>query len=124
MEQKDHDILIRLSTKMDQLCKSVTKIDKENKEAHTVIIDRMDKNLDKLNQKQDAYSQGKIDQVNECGNKFLHSRVFYWITAFIPPYDIYINQSYEACKGERRTATHILSVPGKGIMTIRLFVCD
>ncbi len=48
----------------------------------------------------------------------------YNFTATFPPTDFVLNQFNGSCTGERRTATHILPVPGIGIMTIRLDVCD
>jgi hypothetical protein len=90
MDKNDHDLLVTLSTKMDQLCKVNTKSEGTNKEAHDAILKQIDKNHEKTDQwvsavhdRIDDQLKTKTNQVSICNARFVQSKVFYWIIGFV-----------------------------------------
>ena len=53
MDSKDHDLLIKLDTKMTIMCKTLTKMIEDNSKDHKEIYDLLDKKIDVTNDKID-----------------------------------------------------------------------
>lgn len=90
MDKNDHDLLVTLSTKMDELCRNADKSQKGNKEDHEAISKQIDKNHEKTDQwvsavhdRIDDQLKTKTSQVSICNARFVQSKVFYWIIGFI-----------------------------------------
>jgi len=90
MDKKDHDLLVTLTNKMDELCRAGSKSDEGNKEAHDAILKRIDGNHEKtdkwvsaVHDRIDDQLKTKTDQVTLCHKTFVQSKVFYWVTGFI-----------------------------------------
>ena len=90
MDKKDHDLLVTLTNKMDELCRVGHKSDKGNKEAHDAILKRIDDNHEKtdkwvsaVHDRIDDQLKTKTDQVTLCHKTFVQSKVFYWVAGFI-----------------------------------------
>lgn len=47
----DHDLLIKVEQKVTTLCSSMKNLEKDNKEEHKKIIDLIDRNLDKVEER-------------------------------------------------------------------------
>jgi len=90
MDKNDHDLLVTLSTKMDDLCRNSNKSQELNKEDHKTILKQIDKNHEKSDQwvsavhdRIDDQLKTKTDQVTLCHKTFVQSKVFYWLVGFI-----------------------------------------
>ena len=90
MDKNDHDLLVTLSTKMDQLCKTNKTVNDGNEKAHDAILKQIDRNHEKTDQwvsavhdRIDDQLKTKTDQVTLCHKTFVQSKVFYWLIGFI-----------------------------------------
>lgn len=101
MDQKDRDLLIKLSTKMDQMCKAVDKNNKENTDAHGNIIkeikdnfkttgkwvetihDRIDKQIENVHDRIDDQIKDCSEKSDKINERFLLSKTFYWVVGFV-----------------------------------------
>lgn len=89
-DKNDHDLIVELSTKMTQLCRTTEKHYNENIKTHDKILEKIDDNLeltDKwvsgVHDRIDAQLKEKTGQVAECHKTFLQSKTFYWVVGFI-----------------------------------------
>lgn len=53
MDSKDHDMLIKLDTKMTIMCSTLTKMNEDNNQSHKEIYELVDKKMDITNKKMD-----------------------------------------------------------------------
>ena len=90
MDKNDHDLLVTLSTKMDQLCKTNKTVNDGNEKAHDAILKEIDKNHEKtdkwvsaVHDRIDDQLTAKTSQVSICNARFVQSKVFYWIIGFV-----------------------------------------
>jgi predicted component of viral defense system (DUF524 family) len=90
MDKEDRDLLIKLSTKMDQLCKTTNQNSKDNIEAHKEIIQKIDSNfkttttwVENVHERIDDQIKGTAERVEKYNEAFIQSKVFYWVVGFI-----------------------------------------
>jgi len=90
MDKEDHDLLVKLTTKMDQLCKTNKTVNEGNEKAHNAILNQIDKNHEKsdkwisaVHDRIDNQLLEKTNQVAICHKTFLQSKIFYWVVGFI-----------------------------------------
>ncbi len=90
MDKNDHDLIVTLTNKIDELCRAAHKSDNGNKEDHDAILKQIDKNHEKTDQwvsavhdRIDDQLKTKSDQVTLYHKTFVQSKVFYWLIGFI-----------------------------------------
>jgi len=90
MDQKDRDLLIKLNTKMDQLCETANKNNKDNTEAHKDIMQKIDDNfktttkwVDNVHGRIDDQIKGTAGRIEKYNETFLQSKTFYWVVGFV-----------------------------------------
>lgn len=82
-QSSDHDILIKVATSIDVLCKKVDKVDENNKQEHKDIRNMIDDNY-KLSAADDLKQLATTaKQVETCNSKFLQTKVFLWVLGFV-----------------------------------------
>ena len=72
MEHTDHDLLIKVDTKMSELCKLVRKNIAENSKQHEQFFAK----IDSVNMELSGHQLG-------CERKFISARFFYWLIPFL-----------------------------------------
>jgi len=90
MDKEDRDLLIKLSAKMDLLCKTANENNQDNKDTHKEIINKIDDNFRKttiwvenVHERIDEQIKGTTQRVDSYNKTFLQSKTFYWVVGFI-----------------------------------------
>jgi hypothetical protein len=81
--EKDHDILIKVATNLEALCKDIKKVDRENKEEHKEIKAMIRDNAQVATETKETVAKESKEQIEKCHSKFLHTRVFLWVAGFM-----------------------------------------
>jgi hypothetical protein len=97
MNDRDHDILIRVAANLDTLCKKIDKVDsdynklsakldkvdQDNKDEHKEIREMIDTNARIAFETKETVANESRVQIEKCHSKFLHTKVFLWIAGFM-----------------------------------------
>ena len=90
MENENHDALVKLTSKVDELCRKINSTTEDNEKAHASIMnlinrnfERTDKWISTVHERIDNQLEEKAEQVEDFNKIFLHSKVFYWVIGFV-----------------------------------------
>ncbi len=86
----DHDLMVELNIKMNQLCKATKTYYEEHNAVHMKMIEKIDKNQElagnwvkEVHDRIDGQVQSSVNRLDSCHRTFLQSKTFYWILAFV-----------------------------------------
>jgi len=82
MQQTDHDLLIKLNTKVNIMCVTLNNFQKDNHTQHLEIIECINRKVEKVHERVDKHEKEAIDCRGEVVNKLdlkLDSNYFRWI---------------------------------------------
>jgi len=83
MKPDESQLLYTIAQQIKDFSISADKSEANNERSHTKIVHTLEKLSDDLHKRVDEQIEKYPDQINECNQRFLKSKTFYWIMGVI-----------------------------------------